>query len=67
LDGQSTGQPRLTANFRRNLGNMGKFVLIAGALVAVLVVGGATFLMVWDIPAPDARVERVIPDARLPK
>ncbi len=46
---------------------MGKFALIAAAVVVVIVLGGATFLMVWDIPAPSARVEHAIPDARLPK
>jgi hypothetical protein len=45
---------------------MGKFVLIGVALVAVVIVGGIGFLMVWDIPAPTQHVERVIPDARLP-
>jgi hypothetical protein len=44
-----------------------KFTLIVVAALIVLGVGGAAFLMVWDIPAPSARVERVIPDARLPK
>jgi small neutral amino acid transporter SnatA (MarC family) len=46
---------------------MGKFVLIALAALVVIVVCGAGVLMVWDIPAPSARVERVIPDAKLPK
>jgi hypothetical protein len=44
-----------------------KFTLGAVALLVALSIGGAAFLMVWDIPAPTARVERVIPDARLPK
>ncbi len=45
---------------------MGKLVLIGAAALAVLIVGGVGFLMVWDIPAPTQHVERVIPDARLP-
>jgi hypothetical protein len=45
---------------------MGKLVLISLALVAAVIVGGVGFLMVWDIPAPSAHVERVIPDARFP-
>jgi hypothetical protein len=46
---------------------MGRFFLIVvAALVVILVIGGI-FLMVWDIPAPTARVERVIPDARFPR
>jgi hypothetical protein len=44
-----------------------KIALGAVALLVVMSIGGAAFLMVWDIPAPSARVERVIPDARLPK
>ena len=44
---------------------MAKFVLIAFA--ALIVIGGTGFLMIWDIPAPSERVERVIPDAKLPK
>ena len=44
-----------------------KIALGAVVLLVVVSIGGAAFLMVWDIPAPSARVERVIPDARLPK
>lgn len=46
---------------------MAKLLLIVFAIVAVLIVGGIAFLMIWDIPAPVAHSERVIPDARLPK
>jgi hypothetical protein len=46
---------------------MARFVLIALAVLVVIVIGGAGFLMIWDIPAPSERVERVIPDAKLPK
>jgi hypothetical protein len=46
---------------------MGKLVLIFAALLAVIVIGGGAFLMLWDIPAPTARVEKVIPDARFPR
>ena len=46
---------------------MAKFVLIAFAVLIVIGIGGAGVLMVWDIPAPSERVERVIPDAKLPK
>jgi hypothetical protein len=44
-----------------------KIALGAVALLVVLSIGGAAFLMVWDIPTPQVRVERVIPDARFPK
>lgn len=40
-------------------------IIIIVALVVVL--GGVTFLVTWDIPPPTARVERVIPDEELPR
>jgi len=46
---------------------MGKLVLIFAALVVLIIIGGGAFLMLWDIPAPTARVEKVIPDARFPR
>lgn len=45
---------------------MGKFVLIALATLIVLIVASGGALMFWHIPAPTARVEHPIPDARLP-
>ena len=36
-------------------------------LLLVMVLGGAVFLMTWEIPAPTARVERVMPDDQLPR
>lgn len=35
--------------------------------VFALVVGGAIFLATWDIPAPVASVEKVIPNDRFPR
>ena len=35
------------------------FVLVIASLV-----GGGVFLSSWDIPAPQAKVEKVIPDER---
>ena len=46
---------------------MGKLLLIGIGLLVLIVAGGAVFLMVWDVPAPNQRVERVIPDARFPR
>jgi flagellar basal body-associated protein FliL len=46
---------------------MGKFALIAVAALVVIVVGIGLTLMLWNAPAPSARVEHVIPDAKLPK
>ncbi|HUC60645.1 MAG TPA: hypothetical protein VMF53_01680 [Alphaproteobacteria bacterium] len=38
------------------------------ALILVLGVAvGAVFLATWEIPAPTAKVERVIPNDRFPK
>ena len=45
---------------------MNRVLLIFVAVVAVIVLGGGGFLMLWNPPAPTARVEKVIPDARLP-
>jgi small neutral amino acid transporter SnatA (MarC family) len=46
---------------------MGKFILITFAILLVAGSAGAVVLMFWDIPAPTARVERIIPDARFPR
>ncbi len=46
---------------------MGKFILIVFALLLLAGAAGAVVLMFWDIPAPTARVERTIPDARFPR
>lgn len=43
---------------------MGRFLILA---TIVLVLGGAIFLLTWDIPAPSSSVEVVIPDERLPR
>ncbi|HLT77143.1 MAG TPA: hypothetical protein VKZ87_07130 [Ferrovibrio sp.] len=37
------------------------------ALLVLLIGGGAAFLATWDIPAPRAKVEKVIPADRLGK
>ena len=36
-------------------------------MVAVLFLGGAAFLAVWDIPPPTAKVERTLADDRFPR
>jgi hypothetical protein len=46
---------------------MGKFFLLAAAVLLVLVLGGAGVLMFWDVPAPSTPVEHAIPDAKLAK
>lgn len=42
---------------------MGRILLL---LILVLLLGGAIFLITWDIPPPTAQVEEVIPDGSLP-
>ena len=37
---------------------------VLGAVLAVALVGGAVFLATWDMPAPTATVEKVIPNDR---
>ena len=46
------------------MSTIGRLLLLA-ALVVVL--GGTVFLLTWEIPAPSARIERVIPDDTLPR
>ncbi len=46
---------------------MAKFALIAAGALVVIVIGITATLMFWNAPAPTARVEHVIPDAKLPK
>ncbi|HJO68131.1 MAG TPA: hypothetical protein QF804_00425 [Rhodospirillales bacterium] len=35
-------------------------------LIAVVIAGGAVFLVTWDIPAPLVTIEKVLPDDRFP-
>jgi hypothetical protein len=46
---------------------MGKVLLGAALVGIVILLGGGAFLAFWDIPAPSAKVEKVLPDARFPK
>jgi len=46
---------------------MGKLLLIGLAVLVLIVAGGTALLMVWDVPPPNQRVERVLPDARFPR
>lgn len=40
---------------------------IFAAAVLLLVAGGAAFLLTWDIPAPSATKQVVLPDDRFPR
>lgn len=46
---------------------MSKLLRAVLVLVAILVAGGAIYLAAWDPPAPSARVEKVVPNDRLPR
>jgi len=46
---------------------MGKIAGILLVVVLLVLVGGGVFLASFDLPAPTARVEKVIPDDHLPK
>lgn len=46
---------------------MSHLLRILLVVIALVIVGGLVFLAMWDIPAPTARVEKVIPDERLAK
>ena len=59
-------QPRFRVTSSGKI-KMGRFLLIIVALIVIILVGGTVFLMVWNIPAPTTRVEKVIPDARFPR
>jgi len=44
---------------------MSKLARVVLLLVVVIVVGAGIFLATWNIPAPTAPVEKVIPNDRL--
>lgn len=43
---------------------MSSLVRVVIVLVLVVLVGGVVALSMWDIPAPTAKIEKVIPDER---
>ncbi len=46
---------------------MTKLSYLITVVVGVALVGGIVFLATWEIPAPSAVVEKVIPDDRFPR
>lgn len=44
--------------------NLSRLVVL---LVVLVIIGGGAFLATWDIPAPMAKVEKVIPNDRFPR
>jgi hypothetical protein len=49
------------------IGGMKNISRIVIAVVVVAIAGGFAFLATWDIPAPLAPVEKVLPDDRFPR
>ncbi len=43
---------------------MSSLTRVLAVLVLVVLVGGVAALAMWDIPAPSAKVEKVIPNDR---
>ena len=43
------------------------FSFVVLSLMILALAGGGFFLATWEIPAPVANVEKVIPDERLPR
>jgi signal transduction histidine kinase len=37
------------------------------SLLVLALAGGGVYLAMWEIPAPKAKVEKVIPDERFPR
>lgn len=46
---------------------MSKIAGLLVVLVLAVIVGGGIFLATFDLPPPSAKVEKVIPDDRLPR
>lgn len=46
---------------------MKKISVIVVGIVLLAVAGGGIFLATWNIPAPVADIEKVVPDDRFPR
>ena len=46
---------------------MQKISKIVLLVILIVLAAGAVFLATWDIPAPVATIEKVIPDERFPR
>ena len=64
----ASGKPGAPPNGYRRRGlamrNVPRLIVFT---VFAVIVGGAIFLATWDIPAPVATIEKVIPDDRFPR
>jgi hypothetical protein len=41
--------------------------IVVLSLLILALAGGGMFLATWEVPAPTAKVEKVIPDERFPR
>jgi hypothetical protein len=46
---------------------MGRIVILLAIVLALAIVAGCLYLAFGNFPAPSARIEKVLPDARFPK
>ncbi len=46
---------------------MSKIAGLLVLLVLAVVIGGGIFLATFDLPPPSAKIEKVVPDERLPR
>ena len=46
---------------------MKKVALIALAILLLVIIGGGVFLASWNIPAPAQKIEKPVPDDKMPK
>ena len=63
-----SGKPGFGGTWR--IGSREAMAAVGRVLVVILLaalIGGAAYLMLWDIPAPRKPVEVTVPDDRLPK
>lgn len=43
---------------------MSRYTIAIIVILLIAILGGAVFLVTWDIPAPSAPVEKILPDDR---
>jgi small neutral amino acid transporter SnatA (MarC family) len=65
MSGGGTVRAGQSSNRKREV--MGKFWLVIFAILFIGIGAGVIFLMTWDIPAPQERTEKVLPDDMFPR
>jgi hypothetical protein len=63
----SPPRPTAASQFRRTEAVPKRSLVIILAVLAIVILGGFAVLATIDIPAPSTRIERVIPNDRLPR